>query len=92
MHCIDRKELLNSDFDHALTPSPRLDKIEASIGRMKNMFDHMDSIWMKYNTFKRQTDAAVASQEPESTDRSNFKEASRESDLVTLLNLEDYNP
>ena len=53
------------------------------------MLHHIDSIWVKYNDFQKNSGAAGLAQERESGGLSQRQETARDSDLVTLLNLED---
>lgn len=72
------------------TPSPRnIEKVENSIHKIQHMLQHMDGILAKYNAFNRNPELNKIVHEVEEQ-QAMHEHSARESDLVTLLNCEDF--
>jgi hypothetical protein len=81
-----------------LTPDSRgLYKVETHINKIQGMLQHMDGILLDFNSYKRNSELLKIIQEPDSgrvgyDNNSNQmnNQSARESDLVTLLNVDDF--
>ena len=80
-----------------ITQSPGIKKVENSINKIQGMLKHMDGILADYTSYKRNSELLKVIQDPDSgrvwgSQNMSFlqEHSGRESDLVTLLNIEDF--